>query len=63
MKNLKMETSLVSLEMPEGRTNKTGINFMILILIFVENCLEYDAIHDFSVLLKTGSNSADFNRF
>ena len=28
----------------------TGIDFMIL-KIFVENCLFYDAIHDFSVLL------------
>ena len=25
--------------------------------------LQYDAIHDFSVLLRTGSNPADVNRF
>ena len=34
-----------------------------LILIFVENYLEYDAIHDFSVCLRSGSNPADINRF
>ena len=27
---------------PKARANKTVINFMILILIFVENCLYYD---------------------
>ena len=27
----------------------------------LENCLLYDAIHDFSVLLRTGSNPADIN--
>ena len=36
---------------------------MIYILIFVENCLQYDAIHDFSVGLRIGSNPADINRF
>ena len=41
-------------EGPKARTNKTSINFMILILIFVENCLYYDAIHEFSVYLGTG---------
>ena len=29
---------------------------IIFILIFVENCLWYDAIHDLSVWLRTGSN-------
>ena len=28
-----------------------GINFKILILIFVENCLQFDAIHDILVWL------------
>ena len=36
---------------------------MIYILIFVENCLSYDAIHDFSVWQRTGSNLPDINRF
>ena len=36
---------------------------MIFILIFVENCLYYDAIHDFSVWLRTGSNPADISWF
>ena len=29
----------------------------------MENCLQYDAIHDFLVWLRTGSNPADINRF
>ena len=44
-----------------AQANKTGINLMIFILIFVENCLYYNAIHDFSVLLRTGSNLVDVN--
>ena len=34
------------LEGPKARANKSGIDFMIFILIFVENCLKYDAIHE-----------------
>ena len=34
-----------------------------LVLIFVENCLECDAIHYFSVRLRTGSNLAFINSF
>ena len=29
----------------------------------MENCLLFDPIHDFSVLLKIGSNPADINLF
>ena len=47
----------------KARANKTSINIMIFILIFVENCLYFDAIHDFSVWLRTGSNPTDSNRF
>ena len=36
---------------------------MIVILIFVENFPYYDAIHDFSVWLRIGSNPVDINRF
>ena len=36
-----------------ARGRKTGINFMIFILLFVENCLLYNAMPDFSVLLRT----------
>ena len=36
---------------------------MIIILIFVENCLWYDAINDFSVWLRTGSYPADLIGF
>ena len=35
---------------------------MIFILMFVENCLQYDAIHDFTVWPRTGSSSADINQ-
>ena len=42
---------------------KTGIDFMIFILLFVDNCLLYYAKHDFSICLRTGSNPADINRF
>ncbi len=34
---------------------------MIFIFILVENCLWFDAIHDFSVWLSTGSTPADRN--
>ena len=36
---------------------------MILISIIVENCLSYDAIHELSAWIRTGSNPADINRF
>ena len=36
---------------------------MIYILILVENSMQFDAIHDFSVWLRAGSNQADINRF
>ena len=29
----------------------------------MENCLYYDAIHDFSVSVRTNSNTADIDRF
>ncbi len=47
----------------KARTNKTGINLIILILIFVEPFLKYDAIYDFSVWLSTFHNPMDINRF
>ncbi len=37
--------------------------FMIFILILVKNCLQFDAIHDFSVWLRTSFSQVDFNRF
>ena len=46
-----------------AKTKNTDINFMIFILIFVKNCLQYNVIHDFSVWPRTGSNLADNNRF
>ena len=52
MKKYKIKNSFESPERPRTRVNKTGINFMIFILILVENCLQYDAIHDFSVWLE-----------
>ena len=59
----KIKTIFVSPEVPKDQANKTGIDIMIFILIFMEKCLNYDAIHDFSVLLRTGSNQADKYRF
>ena len=53
-------TSFVS---PGGQRPGLTIDFMILLLIFVENCLWYDAIHDFSVWLRTGFNPPDVNLF
>ena len=47
--------------MPKALANKTDINFMILLSIFVKNYLLYDAVHDFSVWPRTGSNPADIN--
>ena len=43
--------------------NKTGINSIIFIFLFVENCLKYDDIHDFLVLPRTSSYTSDINRF
>ncbi len=63
IKNYKIKTSIVSPEWPKARANLSVINFMIFILIFIENCLKFDAIHDFSVWLRTGSNQTDSNRF
>ena len=34
-----------------------------LFLLFVEGCLQYDAIHDFLEWLRTGSNPADIKQF
>ena len=49
--NHKMKTNFVRPEGPKAQDNKTGFDYMIFILIFVEICLQYDAIHDFSVWL------------
>ena len=45
------------------RILKTGLNLIIFYLIFVENYLKYDAIHNISVQLRTSSNPADIYRF
>ena len=39
IKNLKIKTSFVNPKGPKVQANQTAINFMIFILIFVENCL------------------------
>ena len=57
-----MKKKYISLK-PKDWANKTDINFMIFISIFVENYLQYDAIHDFSVWMRTGSNPADIYQF
>ncbi len=62
MNYFKIKTSFVRPEGPKARCYITGIDFMIYIFMFVGNCLLYDAIHDFSVRLRTGSNPADIIR-
>ena len=39
MKNQKIKTSVVKPEGPKAKVSKTGIDFMIFILIFVKNSL------------------------
>ena len=39
MKNYTIKTSIVSPEGPKARADKIGFNFMIFIMIFVENCM------------------------
>ena len=39
MKNYEIKTSFVSPERTKDQTNKSGIKFMIFVLIFEENCL------------------------
>ena len=63
-KNLHNNGYFVNLDREaEGPANKTDINLMIFILLFVRNCLSYNAVHDFSVWLKTRFNPADIDRF
>ena len=62
MKNFKIKNSNEISEGPKAaRANKASINFMIFILIFVENCLSNVDIVNFSVSLRTDSNPADIN--
>ncbi len=39
MENYKIITNFVKSVGPEAWANKTGINLMIIVLIFLENCL------------------------
>ena len=59
-----METieSNTVLLIPRGRRHELT-KLMIFISIFVENLMQYDAIYDFSVRLRTGYDPADINRF
>ena len=54
MINYRIITSFGSPEGPKARANQTRIDIMTFILVFVESCLYYNAIHDFSVWLRTG---------
>ena len=58
-KDWKINSSFDGPEATKVGASKTGINFMISILLFVENCLWYDTIHGFSVWPRIGSNTAD----
>ena len=39
MKNFKIKNNFVKFDRQNARANQTSINFMIFILLFVENCL------------------------
>ena len=56
-----MKNSFVNPKGLNARANK--LIFIFICSIFVENCLHYDMIHDFSVWLRTCFNPADNNRF
>ena len=58
-----IKTSVVSPAGLKALANKTGINLMIFIFIFMENCLSYIAMRDISVWLRTGCYKADINQF
>ena len=53
---IKIKTSFVIPKGPKDPASKTGINFFIFILIFVENC-------NMILWLRTGYNPVDINRF
>ena len=47
--------------MPKARANKTDFN---IVHFYIRRKLDiFDTVHDFSVWLRTGSNSADINWF
>ena len=58
IKDYKIKTSFINPDLHKARANNTGINFMIFMLIFVENFCNMmnDDIHNFLVWLGTGSN-------
>ena len=58
VKNFEIKTSFVR---PRALSNKTGVNFIIFILLFVKICI-YDMVYDFSVWLESGSNPADISK-
>ena len=65
-RQLSADIKIKSLDSPEGPkvlADKTGVYFIISILIFVEKCLEYDDKNYFSVWLRTSPNPSDINRF
>ena len=41
----------------------TKVHFLILNMSMVINCFYYNAMHDFLVWLRTGSNPLEINRF
>ena len=55
-----IKSNFVSLSEPIAQANITGIN---IILIFMEHCLKYNALHDITVLRRTDSNPVDIYRY
>ena len=58
MKNYRLKPVLFVLG-PKAQITKTGVNFMFFILIVVESCQSYDAIHDY---FQFGSEPVLINR-
>ena len=56
-----IKSNFVSPEGPNVRASKTGIYFIIFILLFVENCLLYDAIYDCSAEINPFRNHTKKN--
>ena len=63
MYNYKIKTNFVSLEMIKTRANITDFNIMIVHYYICRKLHIIHTIHDFPILLKSGSNPADIIRF
>ena len=58
----KIKTGFVGPCGPKAQDNKTVIDSISFILLFLGSCLKCDTIYDFSVWLQTGLNPANIKR-